>query len=235
MTNTLASLQMDVLARLGEAANSSAGSLETGTGGAAVLTTAATAAQYLNDGAADLARAAFPIVSGGTFSWPAGAQSSLLSLFTTPDGTTLWYARGLSWGGAALTHCSRSALENYYPTWAADAPGTPLYWYDTGQNGVGLYPIPSAAQTVAVSGFALPPALVNASDVPAWLPPDLANLLVFYAATMIAEKNLEDPSLAARIDIWRGEYERGKSALLAKLAAADPLLARTLAAGGGQG
>ena len=235
MTNTLAGMQLDVLSRLGEAANSPAGNLESGTGGAAALTTMATIAQYLNDAAADLARSAFPILGAGTYVWPAGVQSALLSLFTVSGAAALWFARGVSWNGSALTHCSRSALENYYPTWAADAPGTPLYWYDTGQNGVGLYPVPSVSQTVAVNGFALPPPLVNAADAPAWLPSDLANLLVFYAAAMIAEKNLEDASLAARIEIWRSEYTRGVSALMAKLAAADPLLARTLASAGAQG
>ncbi|WP_125205745.1 hypothetical protein [Capsulimonas corticalis] len=235
MANTLADLQRDVLSRLGEAANSPAGNLESGTGAAAVLVTSATITQYLNDGASDLARTAFPIVNAGTFSWPSGAQSVQLSIFTAPGGAALWLARGVAWGGTALTHCSRSALENYYPTWAADAPGTPLYWYDTGQDGVGLYPIPNASQTVTVNGFALPPALVNADDAPSWLSPDLSSLLVFHAASMIAQKNLEDPSLAARAEVWRGEYERGKASLLARLTAADPMLARGLAVAVEQG
>ncbi|MEO7714973.1 MAG: hypothetical protein ABIY70_02120 [Capsulimonas sp.] len=234
MAQSLGALQRDVLSRLNEADNSSAGNLETGTGMGATVATAATITQYLNEAAADLARSAFPIVQAGTFSWPGGAQAALLSVFTVPESLTLWFARGVAWGGTALTHCSRSALENYYPTWAADAPGTPLYWYDTGQNGIGLYPIPSASQTVVANGFVLPSPLVDADDEPSWLPSDLTKLMVFYAAVMIAQKNLEDPSLAARADLWRAEYERGKAQLLSKLAASDPLLTRTLAAASGQ-
>jgi hypothetical protein len=234
MSNTLANLRGDVLSRLNEAGNSSAGNLETGDGSAATITTAATITQYLNEAAADLARTAFPVVNVGTFAWPSGAQAAVLSNFAVADGSTLWAARGVVWNGQALTHCSRSALENYYPTWAADAPGTPLFWFDTGQNGISLYPIPSATQNVVANGLAIPPPLASDGDIPAWLPADMAKLLVFYAAYMIAAKNAEDASLASRVEIWRGEYESGKAELLGRLAMTDPLLARTLTPPGGK-
>jgi hypothetical protein len=105
-------------------------------------------------------------------------------------------------------------------------PGTPAFWFDQGEDGIGLYPHPATTQTVTVSGLAVPKRLALDTDVSGWLLPDLAKLLVFYAAAMIGLKNLQNALLQARAPLWRQEYEAGKSALLTRLLQTDPILAR---------
>ncbi|MDE2105225.1 MAG: hypothetical protein KGL39_48820, partial [Patescibacteria group bacterium] len=79
----------------------------------------------------------------------------------------------------------------------------PNYWYQDGPFNIGLYPKPSSTATVTVDGFVIPVPYVAASDAAAWLPDDLSHLLVWYAADMIARKNMEDQALSARSDDWR--------------------------------
>jgi len=221
----LSDLRSDVLSRLGEPSNSRAGDLPNGTGGAAEIITAATITQYLNEAQEDLARGCYPILDYGTITVPAGTQSFALAVVSVPSGNSLWAARGLSWNNLPLQRCSHSALEVWYPTWVTDITGTPQYWFDQGEDGICLYPRPSATQTVMINGLALPKRLVEDTDAPTWLQSDLAKLLVFYAASMIAVKNAQNAALQARAPVWRQEYEAGKSELLARLWSNDPHLA----------
>jgi hypothetical protein len=224
---TLADLRSDVLSRLAEPVNSPAGQLDPGTSDTPTITTAATITQYLNEAQEDLARSCYPVVDYGTLaSTPTGTQALSFSSLTVTSGKKIWAARGVSWNGVALSHCSRSALDVWFPTWITDANGTPAYWYEQGEDGIGLYPKPSAAQSTVVNGLAVPVRLSADGDIPTWLPADRTPLLVYYAASMIAAKNTQNPSLAPRAPLWRQEYEAGKAELLARLVASDPKLAQ---------
>lgn len=222
---TLTDLQNDVLSRLAEPLNSKAGDLPAGGGSTITIPTLDTITQYLNEAQEDLARGCYPVLDYGTATVPMGTQSFALSGLTVPSGNSLWVARGVSWNGIPLARCSRSALEVWYPTWVTDVTGTPAYWYDQGEDGIGLYPRPSTTQATLVNGLAVPARLSLGTDTPAWLQADRTPLLVFYACSMIAAKNLQNDVLSARGPLWRQEYEAGKAALLARLRARDHMLA----------
>ncbi|MGO8670984.1 MAG: ubiquitin-activating E1 FCCH domain-containing protein [Capsulimonadaceae bacterium] len=117
---------------------------------------------------------------------------------------------------------------------------TPAHGLDTGQtvgvSGVAGNTAANGTWTVTVTSptaFSLNGSTGNGayvsggvvSDVPAWLAPDAAKLLVFHAAARIALKNAEDPSLSLRESPWWSEWEVGKEALLARLWQDDPQLA----------
>ena len=227
----LTDLQNDVLSRVNEASSSTAGDLRSGNGASATIATLATITQNLNEGSADLARYAYPIQDTGTYtSLPIGTQYVSLSSASLTMGTTgnvLWAARSVTWNGTPLTHCSRSSIEQWYTalgTWPNDS-GTPLYWYENGEDGIGIYPLPSTAKTLKISGLVIPKQLSSGSDVPTWFQPDQVKLIVFQAAGRLALKNLDDPSLAERAQVWLGEFEKGKNELLIRLWQTDPQLA----------
>ena len=237
---TLTDLQNDVLSRLSETDASHAGDFLPGDNSSTLITTKDTITQYLNEAQEDLARSCYPVLDYGTVATPTGTQSLALSGLTVPSGNSLWVARGVSWNGQPLQRCSRSALEVWYPTWVTDVAGTPAYWYDQGEDGIGLYPRPSSTQTTLVNGLAVPARLVNGTDTPSWLQADRTPLLVWYACWAVAAKNIQNDALSARGPVWRQEYEAGKAQLLARLWARDAQLAAAHfgappAAGGGAG
>jgi hypothetical protein len=223
---TLTDLQNDVLSRLQEASNSTAGDLVSGTGAASTTSTAATITQYLNEASADLARYAWPIWDSGTYTLPASTLSVTFESLTVADGNVMWAARDVSWNGTPLTYFRQSALESWYQTTFPTDTGTPLWWAEQGQAGIIVYPTPSTQQALTVYGLAVPKQLSSGSDVPSWFGPDQVKLVVFNAAARLALKNAEDATLTIRDMPWWNEWERGKEALLTRLWQEDPLLAQ---------
>jgi len=220
MSVTLLSLEQSVLNVLNEAANSSLGDLPSGTGGTTIATLtesgtgASTIKSLLNEGAAELARSCFPVPDSGTLSWMSGTRTNLIADFAAAGGGVIWSVRGVTFQGdsTALRYCDRSALERSDPDWMVTSTAVPVYWYFDGPMSIGLYPRPLSTGTVTVDGFAVPPPMSDAdlSSVAPWIPDDLSHLLVWYAAARVAMKNLEDASLAPRIAIWQGLYDKGR-------------------------
>jgi hypothetical protein len=132
--------------------------------------------------------------------------------------------REVLWGGTRLTYCDKSRLD-VQKALIPDSP-PPLYWYRLGEEGIGIYPAPGTAADLVVQGLVIPPLLAYSSERPSWLMDDLAKLLVWYVCAQIAKKNADDPSLAARFGEWEAAYQTGKHAILSRLWASDPGLAR---------
>ena len=209
MTQMLSDLQNDVLSRLNEASNSGIGVLATGTGGAPTIATLATITQYLNEAMAAFCRECYPVPAIGTYTWAAGAKYVGLTNFTISSGGTIWAVRGVSYAGVQLQYCSRAALELWFPTWQTDASGTPLYWFLADHNSVAVYPTPTlATATVSIDGYAIPPSLVNQTDVITAIMPDEQIALVFHAAARLAEKNQQDENLAPLVATFMAEYQK---------------------------
>jgi len=219
---TLVDLQNEVLSRLSLDSASHAGDLPTGTGGSPTITTAATITQYLNEAAEQICRTCYPITDTGTKASFASNYCPFSSL-TVSSGQALWAARAVKHGTNALTYCSRSALETNLGPVGLETAGTPLYWFPQGNDGVGVYPQPATPATLTVIGLAVP-ARLTGSAVPTWIEPDLAKALVYRAACLIAEKNTQNPQMAARIPVWMGEFEAITQDLLVRLWQSDPAL-----------
>jgi hypothetical protein len=158
---TLLDLQYDVLSRLQEAGNSTAGDLVTGTGAASTTSTATTITQYLNEASADLARDASLIYDSGTFTLPISTYTVGYGSLTMGDGNRIWGVRRVLWSGTPLTYARRSALENWYNTTFPTDTGPPVWWSDNGDSGILVYPVPTTQASLTVYGPTLPPQLIN--------------------------------------------------------------------------
>lgn len=210
MSVTLATLRNDALLLLNEASNSVIGDLPDGTGG---VTTASTAIidSFINEAAAELARSCVYISGSGIVSNFSGTECNYAS-------TSVWYpmAVHLVTVGAGsitrLTHTSELRARAWWPqyeslTSAVTLPNghstsSPFFWWRKADQK--LYIFPSATNVdVNINGAILPPAIT--SDVSASFLPDdvLRNTLPVYAAMKLAMKNLDDPSLASRIQLWQ--------------------------------
>lgn len=157
----LQDLVYDVLSRVQEPGNSTAGDLVTGTGAASTLSTTATIIQYLNEASADLARYATPVMDSGTYSLTSSTYAVPFSSLTVSDGNRIWDARRVLWSGTPLTYARRAAFENWYSTTFPTDTGSPVWWLDNGASGVLVYPIPTSTATVTVYGPSIPHQLVN--------------------------------------------------------------------------
>lgn len=223
---TLLDLKKQVLSSLNEASDSPVGEFHAGDGSAAVVSTSDTITRYLNDACYDLTRYAYPLTGKGTASVAVGQRVVALQAFTVTGGGTLWAARQVQYGAINLEKANRSYVEIYYPEYAPEGTGIPKYWYFDGSAAIAVAPIGNALTTVTVSGLITPATLVADTDALTWLQGDLYKLIVYYAAYMVAFKNLENPSLKERAPLWEKMWQDGKENLLGKLAADDPRLFR---------
>lgn len=226
MSVTLTQLQNNVLSRLNESGNTSAGELDSGTGGAATIATTATLTQYINNACAHLCKTCVALQDTATYTYPTGSLTVPFSAFTTVTGGKLWAVRTAKWNGAQLTKAESAYIELGYPSLESDSNGTPLHFYQNGQFAVGLAPKPSADQTLSVTGFITPVALATGSDTASWIDDDEAIYIEFYAAYMIAMKNTEDPTLIQKVNPWKMEFESAKARLWTRLLQTDPGIAK---------
>jgi len=228
MALQLLDLEKSLLNLLGESYDTTALDLRAGAAGGATIagittsgSTASTAKALLNEAAAELARTCYPVPETGTYTWLAGERTHLISDFTpTTTGNVLWTVRGVKYGSqtVGLRYCDRSALERSDPDWMVTANAAPTYWYRDGEMSIGLYAKPTTSSaTVTIDGYAVPKPLAAATDTLAWIPDDLTHLLVWYAAAKVAQKNLEDESLAMRAPVWQGLYDQGRMDLWNKI------------------
>jgi hypothetical protein len=222
----LADLIADVKSRLNEAVNTTVAQLSSGNGPAPVILSDTTITQYLNEAMAGIARESYPIFDAGSYNVPASTSIVPFNALTVSSGAAIWAARGVSYNGIALIHCGHSVLETWFPTWTVDPPSVPLYWFENGTDGIGIYPSPSVASLpLGVFGLAIPKLLSSSVDVPSIMP-DIEKLLVYYAAGQVALKNSEDARLGPKAQIWMTEYDEGRQSLLSRLWRQDPALAQ---------
>ena len=219
---TFLSLQQDVLNRIGENVNSPVAQLPSGTGGAPTFDTLFAVRRYLNEGKNILTSECYPVFEDAGFVYPVGAKSYPYPLFSTADGASVKGVYAVQIGGVSLPFVSR---ERAYVNAVAQAIGTPVYFSRVGSNSLALYPLPSAATTATASAIVIPPDMVADTDVAAWLRPDLARLLVFYAAFMVSTIGLDDKTLGPRAAGWDKEWQEGKARLQETLKDSDPSMA----------
>lgn len=202
MAVTIATLRADTLTLLNEASNSVIGDYANGVGGT-TTTTQDTIDAYLNEAQAEMARACVFIPGTHTTSATTGREIDLSS-------TNIWFPMSVTVGTTPLQHTSDTRLRAWQPGFET-ATGTitlpnggtttaPYYWYRRQPQTIGVFPSGTSI-TYIVYGASLP-ATITASA--SFAPDDvLRNTLPVYAAMKLAMKNLDDPSLAARIQLWQ--------------------------------
>jgi hypothetical protein len=206
---TLADLRNDTLILLNEVGaigSSPIGALPDGSGGTDIVTTTVTIDQYINEAAAEMARSCVYIPTSVS---TAGFTGSVLTLTTS----SIWFPMSVTVGGVLLQHTSDLRLRAWQPNFETFSGTLTLpnggtttastYWYRREPQTVGIFPTVASSSTVVAYGAGLPPTITT--GVNATFAPDdvLRNTLPVYAAYKLAMKNLDDPSLAARIQLWQ--------------------------------
>jgi hypothetical protein len=217
----LSDLRNQTLTLLSENSDSAAPAFFSGVSTTPVISATDQLNLLLNQAQEDIARTCYPLADTATVSPSIGQASVPFSSMAIASGGVLWTARTVTWGGALLKHVDRSAVE------IAPPPGNaPTLWSEQGSDGVMLWAVPGSVQSLVTTGLKIPARMVNDTDSPTWLEPDLAIMLPWYAAFMVAEKNLQNAALQARAGQWRGEYQQVKNELLTRVWNMDPLLAQ---------
>ena len=160
---TLTDLRNDTLLLLNEVgtiANSPVGALPDGSGGTDVVTTTVTIDQYINEAAAEMARACVYIP---TTLATTGFTGSVLSITNT-----IWFPMSVTVGTTLLQHTSDLRLRAWQPNFETfsgtltlpngGTTTTATYWYRREPQTVGIFPTVASSSTVTVYGAGLPPA-----------------------------------------------------------------------------
>ena len=213
MSRSLTQLSQNVLNLLNESADSTVADLDAGAGANATITTLATITSYLNDGAALLCRTCFALRGVGSRMLAVGDTNASLHGLPVTGGGTLWASRAATYNALPLTHMKRAMAELHFPSWLVDPNGVPLYWFEDGQQYIGVLPKPAAIAILQVSGLILPAMLGDGTGGTVtnvdWMPDDFAIVLQKYAASQVAEKNFEDATLFGRAAMYAEEFNIG--------------------------
>ena len=231
MAVLLSSLIQDVKSRLGETNSTRAAQLDSGVDTTPLVTSDGTITNYLNEAAADVARWTWPITGSATVTLSIGSAGVPYSTLIDSIGRQVHLAQTVVAGGTLLVEAAEQILRRWL---GADfqSVGAPLYWYDSGV-GIGLDTEVVSSTSLTATGFVLPRPMAESSDAVDGLPDDLAKLLVFYAAAMVAAKNAEDPSLGPRVAEWMAAYTNGCLQARGRVMARDPEMAMAYFAVGG--
>ena len=141
-------LRTETLRLLNETNTSVVAELASGVGGAAEALSDVALLNYLNEGALEMSRTCILIEGNITV-------SSTTSRLNSTLGTIMWYPFTVSTAAARLTHCGEMELHAYDQSYTATT-GVPTNWYRSGVYNIGLYPTPTTAVTLTVTGATTP-------------------------------------------------------------------------------
>ena len=224
MARTTDELVRGTFLRLNEALNSPFANLEYGSGNTAYQGSTATVVGYLNDGMRQLAQTCVLIPGFGTKALATGAgfidlhdMASQMERSPAADGSVLWAATDVLYGGTALMFAGQEDVRARFPaSIAAVAASTPFFWWRDGELTVGVWPPPAFTATLAARGYVVPPTL-TAHSTASWLPDYAAPALEMFAAIRLAEQSYDDPSLYERLGHLVPDYESARLELYARI------------------
>jgi len=206
-------LRNEALKLLNETNTSVVGELATGIGGTATVASDDTIADYINEAAKEMCRTC--IYEQATIS--IGSTASRLNAIYA---TAVWHPVTVSVSGSALIHCGEPELRVYDLNYVTTS-GIPTHWYRAGEWNVGIYPAPSPAVTLSITGASTPAAISSVSGTISFAPDDvLLKAIPAYVAGKLALKNFDDPSLIGR-SFWKDWYDLARMNLWMQL---DPSL-----------
>lgn len=192
-------LRNEALKLLNETNTSVVGELASGVGTSATVVSDSTILDYINEAAKEMCRTC--VYEQATI--PVSTTTSRLNGI---HATVVWFPITVSIAGTPLIHCGEQELRNYDFSYVTTS-GIPTNWYRAGEWHVGLYPVPSPAVTLSVTGAATPTAITIASGSYAFVPDDIMLKAVpSYVAAKLALKNFDDPSLVGRA-FWKDWYD----------------------------
>jgi hypothetical protein len=130
--------------------------------------------------------------------------------------TVIWFPQIASIGGTALIHTGEPELYAYDTSYTLTT-GTPTHWFRSGPYDIGLYKTPTSTVIVTLTGASTPTAILTGSGTYSFAPDDvLLKALPCYAASKLALKNFDDPSLVGR-SFWKDWYDIARLTLWQQL------------------
>ncbi len=215
---TLSAFANRVYQRLNEPASTTVPQLDSGTSSSPTITPIASIVDLYNYASAELARNCIPL-------WGTGQQATytiglasypLASLSSVTSGlSALWSAGSVLYNGVALAPVGYAALNNWLQQSGGVGnvtTGTPTWFANLSDNQsfgtILIGPRPSASQTLLVEGLGLPSLAVDGNSTIDWIGPDLIAILEYRVSALVAAKNIDDPTMIPRVDLWNGMYYR---------------------------
>lgn len=220
-SRTAATIRQRVKRLLNEANDTPAGQLESGTSTTATLATDAFIDDACTKAAQEITRTCYPLQGQFTVTI-AAADLRLVSYEefapvtsginpATPTGAELWQVLegGVYLGSTRIKRAGEEELYRYDPDYVTTASAaTPTYYYERGGAGIGLYPrVSGSSGTLTAHGLFKHPAIATSNTAFPRLPDDVVDFLEYFAAAMVAMKNMDNPVLYQRADQWLGQYE----------------------------
>lgn len=206
---TLATLRNDTLLLLneiGSVTNNVIGALPDSAGGAVIVSTETTIDTYINEAAAEMARTCVYIPTTVSVAGHTGATVALST-------SSIWWPMSVTAGGSILQHTSDLRLRAWQPNFETfsgtltlpngGTTTTPYYWLRQQPQTIRIFPSAAAPTVIVVYGAGLPPTITTGVDATFAQDDVLRNTLPVYAAFKLAMKNIDDPSLAARVQLWQ--------------------------------
>jgi hypothetical protein len=141
-------LRAETLRLLNETNTSVIGELSSGVGGTFESSSDNAILTYVNEAALEMCRSCVFLESNITIASTTSRLNSTLS-------TIMWYPMSVSTAAARLVHCGEMELQAYDQSYVATT-GTPVNWYRNGVYNIGLYPTPTTAVTLTVTGATTP-------------------------------------------------------------------------------
>lgn len=144
-------LRAETLRLLNETNTSVAAEVASGVGGAAESASDVAILNYLNEGALEMCRSCIYLEGNITIASTTARLNSTLT-------TNMWYPMSVTTATTRLIHCGEMELHAYDQSYMATT-GSPTNWYRNGVYNIGLYPTPTSAVTLTVTGATTPTAL----------------------------------------------------------------------------
>jgi len=214
MAVSFSDLRYETLRLLNETNLSVVGEIATGDGATGLAGATYTVssdvglAEYLNEGAAEMCR---------TCCYISGSDNITVTTRTTSYSSSLiWFPTVARIAAGRLIHCGEQELAMYDQDYTT-LTGAPTHWYRNGPYDLGVYPTPTTSTTVTITGAAIPTPITTSAGTFVFAPDDiLLKALPCYAATKLALKNFDDPSLVGR-SFWKDWYDMARLTLWQQL------------------
>lgn len=203
-TRTIEDFSNAVLLTLAEAADSDIAALLAGLDiDPPVITAPEGMAILINDGKDELCKRALLVEATGTKTLAIGDGPMVeYSALTVSGVKTFRRAHQVRFDPtgsdpAYLVTDSGPSFELFHRDRVFAATAKPRYFANTtgGAPAIELQRKTSVAGVLTVTGYSIPPDLVDSDDVFSWLAPDDDNAIIYYAALKLAEKRGEEPVL----------------------------------------
>lgn len=185
-----------------------------GSSSSPIITTRAQVIIYLGEGQRKLAELGLLQIRSEATENSVSAQSTKFADIADADGRNPLRPVAAQWTVSSATRplmvIGREFFEKHLPTSASRIKeGTPERLYFAEDHLV-LWPAPSAAGTLLLSGLFHPKAITDASPgTIADVPTRYEDLLIAFACMSVARQRVDSAGLAQRLPIWEAEWARG--------------------------